>query len=507
MSLDSESEREQLYKDEKTDFQYREIQRNHSDGQLSSVQVPAVNAVNVEEFKLYKRRWFVLLLVTLHATSAQMIWLSFSPVATEAAEVYSVNPSSINLFSLIYLILSIPMGFVATWLLDTFGIRLSLILASWVNTIGGIIRVLSTMDFVSSTYTFPVAMAGQVVAAMAYPVFISCPSKVSNKWFPKNHRTFATMVASFPGGYLFANLISPRLFKDAEHLHGMQLLLIVYSIPAAVGTVLATFGMCSSVPPTPPSAAAQQQDEPFWPGLKKILRIKAYWLLLLCIGCGIGLFNAIILLLEQILCSNGYPVIFSGICGALVIGVGLIGMITFSLILDITKLYEEITKIAMVIGVSSIIVFEMILVIPDIEPVLIVLASLSGFGILASVPLTLELAVETTYPIAQATSAGLIIVSGHIQGIAYTFIMQALKRPLPEYKIKTQTCVQNATSSQDKELPQDMTVSTMFSGGLLAAAVIIFIVFFKTDCKRRKMELSASVNVQKKEISERTPVC
>ncbi|XP_006822711.1 solute carrier family 49 member A3-like [Saccoglossus kowalevskii] len=486
--MDSGSESEQLYKEEKTNIQYREIQRNNDDGQLSSVQVPVVNTVNVEEFKLYKRRWFVLLLVTLHATSAQMIWLSFSPVATEAAEVYSVNPSSINLFSLIYLILSIPMGFVATWLLDTFSIRLSLILASWLNTIGSIIRVLSTMDFVSSSYTFPVAMAGQVVAATAYPVFTSCPSKVSNKWFPKNHRTFATMVASFPGGYLFASLISPRLLKHTD-IHSIQLLLIVYCVPAAIGTVLATFGLCSSIPPSPPSAAAQQQDEPFWPGLKKILQIKAYWLLLLCVGCDIGIFNATTLLLEQILCPNGYTATFSGICGALIIGVGLIGMITFSLILDRTKLYQELIIIAIGIGTTALVVFGGVLTIPDIETVLIVLASLSGFGLLASLPLTLELAVETTYPIAQATSAGLIIVSGHIQGIAYTFIMQALKRPLPAYKMKTQTCVQDA---------QDMTVSTIFSGALLTVSFIIFVIFFKTEYKRRKKEFSAEsgVNVQ-----------
>ena len=33
---------------------------------------------------------------------------------------------------------------------------------------------------------------------------------------------------------------------------------------------MATFGVCSSVPPTPPTASAEEESEPFKEGLKKV---------------------------------------------------------------------------------------------------------------------------------------------------------------------------------------------------------------------------------------------
>lgn len=41
---------------------------------------------------------------------------------------------------------------------------------------------------------------------------------------------------------------------------------------AGVGTVLATFGVCSSVPRTPPTTSAAEGTEPFFLGLKKVIQ-------------------------------------------------------------------------------------------------------------------------------------------------------------------------------------------------------------------------------------------
>ena len=128
-------------------------------------------------------------------------------------------------------------------------------------------------------------------------------------------------------------------------------------IPAGVGTLLATFGICSSVPPTPPSPSAAETSQSFLQGIKSVslfwplskicrdmfnyvikviwlpivrtyfmiclsglctdflsqslyysqmFKIKAYWILMLCFGVGVGLFTALTTLLEQILCPRGY---------------------------------------------------------------------------------------------------------------------------------------------------------------------------------------------------------
>ncbi|XP_070541231.1 solute carrier family 49 member A3-like [Ptychodera flava] len=463
-------------------------------GEAKRQEVP-INIAVGGGFTVYKRRWFVLFVVALHAASAQMIWLSFSPVATEAAKFYNVPVSRINLFSLMFLILSIPMGFVAAWLLDTYGLRPGILLASWVNTIGGVVRIISTLDFVPKSHAFSVAMAGQVIAATVYPVFTSCPTKVANKWFGENQRSVATMIGTFPLGYLLANLLSPLLIKkEPPGMGGIEFMLIIICVPSAFGTLLATFGLCNSLPPTPPSRAAERQDEPFWTGFKEILKIRSFWILMVLCGCGVGLFNAVSLLLEQILCPHGYTPTFAGICGALIIGVGFIGAVTASIILDRTKMYDEICKVMLCLGSIAMSFLAAVGSISDKKVSVAVGSAITGFFLCGSYPIVLELAVEATYPIAQATSTGLILISGHIQGIAYTFAMQALGRPLPDHLVDVQQCnkgnqtVTFYAEDTNSDLPDDMTWSMLFAAGLMSLTVISFTLLFSTEYKRRNTE-------------------
>ena len=43
-----------------------------------------------------------------------------------------------------------------------------------------------------------------------------------------------------------------------------------FCIPAFLGVAMATLGVCSSTPPTPPTASAEAKSEPFFLGLKKV---------------------------------------------------------------------------------------------------------------------------------------------------------------------------------------------------------------------------------------------
>lgn len=44
----------------------------------------------------------------------------------------------------------------------------------------------------------------------------------------------------------------------------------MFSVPAFLGVTMATLGVCSSSPPTPPTASAESKSEPFFTGLKKV---------------------------------------------------------------------------------------------------------------------------------------------------------------------------------------------------------------------------------------------
>ncbi|CAI9550369.1 unnamed protein product [Staurois parvus] len=89
------------------------------------------------QYKVYKRRWYFLAVVCLLNASNAMIWITFAPVADLTASYFKCSLDTVNYLSLVYLIVSIPIGFFfASWLLDTLGLKYAVILSSWAEHVG-----------------------------------------------------------------------------------------------------------------------------------------------------------------------------------------------------------------------------------------------------------------------------------------------------------------------------------------------------------------------------------
>ncbi|XP_070541234.1 solute carrier family 49 member A3-like [Ptychodera flava] len=436
-------------------------------------------------YRVYKRRWYMLSVLCVLNIANAMIWLTFSPIADKAGEYYHVDYNKINMLSLIFMIVSIPLGLCASWLLDTFGLRASIIFGSWLNLFGAAVRVLSTFDFIPHNVKYPLVLTGQGIAACSQPFILFSPTKLAATWFQDNQRATANMIASIsnPLGILVANVLSPFLTESAKDL---QFTLCIYCIPAGVGMLMATCGFCSSHPPTPPSASAADVHEPFFTGLKKIIQNKAYLILAFSFGGGIALFSTLTTLFQQILCPQGYNDDEIGIYGALMIFSGIIGAGFAGAVVDKTKKFMETAKISYGLAAVSCSFLAVISQQPNQTILTGVASGLVGFFSFALLPVCLELGVECTYPVAEGTSAGLLFTSGQIQGIAYVYIMQGLGRHLTPSQLETQQCT-NSSLSVDIQ-PKDMTISVLVFAGMASFAAAIFIIFFYTDYKRLKAE-------------------
>ncbi|XP_063050184.1 solute carrier family 49 member A3-like, partial [Engraulis encrasicolus] len=79
-------------------------------------------------FKVYRRRWFILLVLCLLNCSNAMSWLTFAPVADESGAALGVSVDQVNWLSLVYMVTAIPLAAISTWMLDTCGLRPTLIL-------------------------------------------------------------------------------------------------------------------------------------------------------------------------------------------------------------------------------------------------------------------------------------------------------------------------------------------------------------------------------------------
>lgn len=273
-------------------------------------------------------------------------------------------------------------------------------------------------------------------------------------------------------------MLGPVLVK---HNNDIPFMLEMFSVPAFLGVTMATLGVCSSSPPTPPTASAESKSEPFFRGLKKILQNKAYLVLMIAFGSGIGLFTCLTTLLEQVICPRGYNDEMAGIAGAVLIAVGLLGGGLAGVYIDKTKKFEETAKVAYGLAAVSCALFAVVARMPH-QPVLIVVScGLFGFFAFALMPVCLEVGVECTYPVAEATSAGLQWMAGQATGIVFILLCQLLEVPR---RFKDHRCHGKA---KDDKVP-DFERAMYFMTSAAVAMAILLICTFKPSYKRLEME-------------------
>ncbi|OCU00780.1 hypothetical protein XELAEV_18006559mg [Xenopus laevis] len=358
--------------------------------------------------RTYKRRWLVLSAVCLLNCTNAMLWMSFAPVADMTASFFQCSLDVVNYLSLVYLIISIPVGFGASWMIDTLGLKCAIVFGSWINMIGSIIRCAAVVFYLNpfGTYTgIYYLFTGQSLCAIAQPLVLFAPAKLAAVWFPDHQRATAHMIASVSSllGALLANVISPSIVTKEEYITHM---LGIYAALAIAACILATAGIREKSPPTPPSPSAfSSASEPFISAYDK-----AYIIQMLCFGAGVGIFSAILSFLEQILCFRGYSNVC--VCGALLIFFGFIGAFVCGLYVDRTKKFKEVVKICSALTALASIAFALVLNFRDQTILVASVCSLFGLFGLAISPVVMELAVECTYPVGEGSSTGLMFISG-----------------------------------------------------------------------------------------------
>ncbi|XP_055015336.1 solute carrier family 49 member A3 isoform X2 [Boleophthalmus pectinirostris] len=381
--------------------------------------------------KVYKRRWFVLLVLCLLNLSNATLWLSFAPVASQTASYLDVSLVQVNWLSLIYMLVFVPLSLGTTWMLDTLGLRITLIVGSWLNMTGAVVRFIgASLPTGQASGRYPVVLVGQTFGALAQPLIIFTPTKLAALWFPEHQRAIANMLASMsnPLGLLLANILSPLL----EDYGGVPIILV---------------------------------------------KNRAYLILMLCLGSGIASFTCFSSLLDQILCVQGYSNDFAGLCGALFIVWGIVGAGLLGVYVDRTKKFIEVTKINLSLSAVACAAFSVVALMPGQSVAVAVVCSLFGFFGFSAYPVAMELSVECSYPVGEATSAGIIFASGQVQSLLYMVLLQSLTTPLAP--TPPSVCGQE---------PQSWRVPLMLLAGLCSFFTCIFVLFFHSRYRRLEAE-------------------
>ncbi|KAM9742302.1 solute carrier family 49 member A3 isoform 3-T3 [Dama dama] len=394
-------------------------------------------------YRTYARRWVFLLVISLLSYSNATLWLSFAPVADTIARHFLLSTEQINWLSLVYLVVSIPSGVVAIWVLDSVGLRWATTLGAFLNFSGSVIRSIPCMA-IGTQDPFVLLLSGQSLCALAQTLVIFSPAKLAALWFPEHQRATANMIGTMsnPLGILVANLLSPILVKTEEDIPLM------------------------------------------------LTRNKAYIILAVCFGGGIGIFSSFSALLEQVLCVNGYSSEFAGLCGVFFITFGVLGAVALGLYVDRTKHLTEAIKIGLCLTSLACVAFAVVSQLQGQTIALAAICSLLGFFGFSVAPVAMELAVECSFPVGEGTAAGLVFVLGQAEGVLIMVLLTSLTVRHAEPSVST---------CRDGQGPLDWKVPMLLMAGLCVLFSCLLVLLFHTPYRRLQAEADASPSIQEDE--------
>lgn len=372
------------------------------------------------QYRVYKRRFFGLAQLVLLNIVISWDWLTYASVSDTAAQFFDTTESVINWLSTAFLLAFAVSAPATIWILNRYGPKTSILVASALTLIGNWVRYAGTR---AGNGHFGVVMFGQILIGLAQPFVLAAPTRYSQLWFSDQGRVTATAIASLanPLGGALGQLISP-LWSD--NISGFSNMVLYVGIISSVATIPAPF--IPAKPPSPPSATAALEKLDLGQALRELPRNASFFLIVIPFSVYVGFFNATSTLINQIFEPYGFSETDAGIAGGLLILVGLIASAIVSPIIDRTKTYLIVIKfIIPLIGILYIILIWM----PGTRSLAgpYIVCALLGATSFALLPVALELLTILTLPVSAEVSSVIGWTGGQVLGAIFIVIMDALQ--------------------------------------------------------------------------------
>ena len=372
-----------------------------------------------DKLKVYSYRWVLLLIFMLGNVSLQILWISYATVTLEAATYYSVGEFEILFLSTIFMITYIPVSFIATWFINRFGIRMGVGLGALINGVFGFLRALAGPNYV-------LVLFFTVMISLSQPFFLNSVSLLSANWFPESERTKATglSINSQLLGIALGMVLTPILVVA----YSFEVMLFIYGLYSLIIGIVFVI-LARDKPPTPPSIKLLKEDDKVKGSLKLLLSNRMFWFLLIIFFVGLGAFNMITTYIELIVAPRGLSSIEAGNLGGIMLLGGIIGAQLLSILADKLRKRVLLIRISLVITVASFFLLSF----ATTTILIYVSGFLLGFGLMSVGPVLVEYAVEITVPAPEASSNGLLMVTGSISGIIFIIGFEKFTTPSGDY--------------------------------------------------------------------------
>jgi len=371
--------------------------------------------MTAESFKVYGYRWIVLLVFMGVIAVNQLAWITFAPITGVAAKYYGVSDLSIGLLSMSFMIVYIVVSIPASWVIDTYGFRLAVSIGALLTGVFGMTRGLAGQNYT-------LVLISQIGIAVGQPFILNALTKVAARWFPILERATASGLGSLAMylGIVIGMMLTPWLVLNSS----INNMLLIYGVTAVVAAVVFLI-FSREQPPTPASPPGQEERSLVFDGLKQMMRMRDFILLLAIFFIGLGVFNSVTTWIEDILRPRGFSILQAGVIGGLMVVGGILGALVIPLLSDRYRRrvpFIVFSLAAATLGLVGIAFFEN-------YTLLMLSAFVMGFFLLSAGPVGFQYGAEITYPAPEGTSNGMLLMMGQISGIIFILGMDSFKNP------------------------------------------------------------------------------
>ena len=112
-------------------------------------------------YRVYPKRWLMLVLLIPIIVSSEIFWLSFAPIASFAQEYYHTSSLNINLFSMSYMLMYIIFTMPASYVIEKYGYKRSVMIGVVLTVVFGAARFLFAPQFIIVLISQFLLAAGQ----------------------------------------------------------------------------------------------------------------------------------------------------------------------------------------------------------------------------------------------------------------------------------------------------------------------------------------------------------
>jgi MFS family permease len=325
---------------------------------------------------------------------------------------------NIDFLAMVYMLAFLVVSFPASYIIDTYGIRMGLSIGAVLIAIFSILKVVFARSFAG------VAIA-QTGLAIAQPFILNAVTAVTARWFPLNQRGTAAGLLALAQylGIVIAMLVTPALVGSKPDLPGygtgFEHMLLIYGIVSVLAAVLLLVFIRER-----PSGREPEEKERygFFEGLRHISRQRDMIITMGLFLIGLGIFNAISSMTDAIADRAGVSDSNGLIGGVMLIG-GIAGAVILPMLSDRSmkrKLFLVICIAGMVPALAGLTFAGKLTADPGQVYLISLLSSATlGFFVMSAGPIGFQYAAEISYPAPESVSMGILLWVGQLTGMIF----------------------------------------------------------------------------------------